>query len=130
MVAAIASAAQPAASPEPTDCPERWARALDHALHAGVETYTTPTGERFASSGSHLDLIFRVTAETCECAAAKSGHPVSRCTRWNRTAARRVTRAKRASSHHLKTRYSAARRGCCDSRRAAAIASSTSAAYA
>ncbi|MCA9878571.1 MAG: hypothetical protein KC442_12340, partial [Thermomicrobiales bacterium] len=58
------------------DTPERWARALDHALHAGVEILTTPAGERFASSGSHLDLIYRVTETTCECDRARLGDSV------------------------------------------------------
>ncbi|MFT4040960.1 MAG: hypothetical protein QM692_22445, partial [Thermomicrobiales bacterium] len=55
---------------------ERWARALDHALHAGVEILTTPAGERFASSGEHLDLIYRVTPDSCDCARALAGDPV------------------------------------------------------
>lgn len=55
---------------------ERWARALDRALHAGVEILTTQDGERFATSASHLDLLYRVTPETCECAAGQAGDPV------------------------------------------------------
>lgn len=58
------------------DTPERWAHALDHALHAGVEIYVTPSGERFASTGSHLDVIYQVTEGTCECSAAKAGDPI------------------------------------------------------
>lgn len=56
--------------------PERWARALDRALHAGIEIYTTPSGERFASSASHLDLIYPVTETECACQAGLSGDPV------------------------------------------------------
>lgn len=59
-----------------TKSPERWAAALDHALHVGVEIYITPTGERYASSGGHLDLIYRVTPTTCECDHARLGDVV------------------------------------------------------
>lgn len=58
------------------DTPARWARAFDAALEDGVEIYTTLSGERFASSGTHLDLIYRVTATTCECARAQAGDAV------------------------------------------------------
>lgn len=53
-----------------------WALALDRALHAGVEIFTTPNGERFATSTSQLDRLYRVTPETCECAAAHAGAAV------------------------------------------------------
>ncbi len=56
--------------------PERWAKALDRALHGGVEILTTRDGARFATSTSQLDMLYRVTETTCECAAALAGDPV------------------------------------------------------
>lgn len=56
--------------------PQRWARALDRALHGGVEIYTTHDGERFATSSSRHDLLYAVTPETCDCQAGLSGDPV------------------------------------------------------
>lgn len=50
-----------------TETPERWAKALDRALQGSVEIFTTASGQRFATSTSQLDLLYRVTPETCEC---------------------------------------------------------------
>jgi len=56
--------------------PERWAKAIDRALDAGLEIFTTPDGERFVSSASQLDVIYRCDGEHCACQAALAGDPV------------------------------------------------------
>jgi len=56
--------------------PERWARALDRALSNGLEIFTTPDGERFVTSASRLDVIYRCDGEHCTCQAAVAGDAV------------------------------------------------------
>lgn len=56
--------------------PDRWARALDRALHSGVEILTTQDGERFATSSSRLDTLYRVSPDSCDCPAAQAGDPI------------------------------------------------------
>ena len=59
-----------------TETPERWAKALDRALHGGIEILTTQDGERFATSTSRLDLLYRVSPDSCDCPAGQAGDPV------------------------------------------------------
>src|SRR4051812_16987652 len=58
------------------ETPERWAKALDRALHGGVEILTRPNGERYATSTSQLDMIYAVSPDSCECPAGQAGDPV------------------------------------------------------
>jgi len=60
-----------------TETPERWARALDRALDAGLEVFrVADTGERFVTSASQLDTLHRCDGEVCTCVAAVAGDPV------------------------------------------------------
>ena len=55
---------------------ERWQAALRRALEKNIEVFVVAdTGERMATSASHLDQLHRVTADTCTCPAAVAGDP-------------------------------------------------------
>jgi len=57
--------------------PERWARALDRALGAGLEVFrVADTGELMVTSSSQLDTLHRTDGDVCTCAAAVAGDPV------------------------------------------------------
>ncbi len=57
--------------------PERWARALDRALGAGLEVFrVADTGELMVTSASQLDTLHRTDGMSCTCAAAVAGDPV------------------------------------------------------
>ena len=59
------------------DTPERWQRALDRAVAAGLEVFTVAdTGERMVTSASKLDTLHRSDGLTCTCEAALAGDPV------------------------------------------------------
>lgn len=59
------------------DSPERWRRALERSLQAGVEIFTVAgTSQLMATSATHLDRLYPVSATTCGCPAAIGGDPV------------------------------------------------------
>ena len=68
---------QPSARAQRAASPERWAKALDRALAAGLEVFrVADTGEVMVTGSSQLDTLHRCDGEACTCAAAVAGDPV------------------------------------------------------
>ena len=57
--------------------PERWAKALERAVAAGVEPLQIAgSGEWVCTSASRLNVVYRTDGVACECEAAFAGDPV------------------------------------------------------
>jgi hypothetical protein len=55
---------------------QRWARALNRALLQGLDVLTEPlSGETFVESSRTPGVVYRVSPESCSCAAGSHGQP-------------------------------------------------------
>ena len=61
------------------ETPDRWRRALERAIAAGLEVFVVAdTGERMVTSASKADRLHRSDGYRCTCEAALAGDPVCR----------------------------------------------------